>query len=237
LASVGPAVAHPVPRQAHECTVEVRLSPKSVLVQYRLDLDGTTAQLDLKDNLPEDEWRRLDSPRAFYQAFTRVQGPLLADSLNARIDGRKLTLNCVRSGYEILDHLQCNFEFTAPWEVADGAPHRFTFRDANYDQESGRVRVQLRAEEGLALSDALVADEALQSRALLDLRPGDDSRLRRVAATVKLAPAETPPVSSPEPAQDRPVAGGIEWPSVVALLVLLVVGIGAVVRRRLRTLP
>jgi hypothetical protein len=241
LAALSAATGHPVPRQVHECTVQVRLAPKSVVVEYRLDLDETTAQLDLKDNLPEEEWRRLDSPRAFYEAYTRIQGPLLADNLIARIDGRPLTFACTRSGYQLLDQLQCTFEFTARRDVADGLPHQFTFRDGNYDRDSGRVRVRLIPDAGVRWSDVVVADEALQARLPLDLRPGDDARLRQVSATVTSGvPAKPQPTAAaPEPVAARDsgarISNGIDGPTTAALLVLLAVAVGAVVRRRLRT--
>jgi hypothetical protein len=184
LLLVPPAAAHPVPSQAHDCTVEIRLGEKAVVINYRLEIDETTAVLDLSKELSTEEVRKLDTPRACYEALLRVQGPLLAEGFQASVDGRKLSFICTSQRYQVLDHLRCDFVYSAPWSVTDGAPHRFTFRDDNYDQDAGRVRVSLAAEPGLTVADRSAADDALRSRPIIDLKPGDDVRLRRVSATV-----------------------------------------------------
>jgi hypothetical protein len=190
-----------VPSQAHDCTVEIRLGEKTVVINYRLEIDETTAVLDLAKELSTAEVRKLDTPRACYEALLRVQAPLLAEGFQASLDGRRLSFTYTSQRYQVLDSLRCDFVYSAPWSVADGAPHRFTFRDDNYDQDAGRVRVSLTAETGLTLSDRIAADDALRTRAILDLKPGDDARLRRVSATVvrsapsmetTTAPAATP---------------------------------------------
>src|SRR5947208_3553333 len=46
LANSGALQAHPVPRRSHDRTIVVRLSPDSVVVDYRLEVDEFTVVFD-----------------------------------------------------------------------------------------------------------------------------------------------------------------------------------------------
>ena len=44
-----------------------------------------------------------------------------------------------------LGHLRCDFVFEARAKTRPGKPHRFSFREANYELQPGTVRVSLEA--------------------------------------------------------------------------------------------
>lgn len=238
LLLAGAAAAHPVPSQAHDCTVAVRLEETAVVVQYRLEIDETTALLDLTKELSAEEVRQLDTPRACFEAFLRVQGPLLAGNFQARVDGRKLDFRCTRQRYQVLDHLRCDFEYVADWAASGGLPHRFTFRDDNYDQDAGRVRVSLAVGPGLTATDLIAAEPSLLTRPLLDLRPGDDARLRRVSATVTRKPppeAKNAATALATPATGPDEAGPGNTSVVWWVVVVLAAAVGVALRPRSRS--
>src|SRR5262245_36980697 len=86
-----PARAHPVPKDNHDRTVVVRLTPEVVLVDYRLEVDELRAALDL---------RALDKPlpasrHGLPAALADAVADSLADALYAKLDGRELTFRCI----------------------------------------------------------------------------------------------------------------------------------------------
>jgi ABC-type nickel/cobalt efflux system permease component RcnA len=200
----GDLTAHPVPRDNHDRTVVVRLTPEAVRVRYTLDVDEGRAARDLRDvELPG-----VSTPEQFYQAYARHMAPILAGNLAARLNGRPLTFDCVGQGYERLDHLRCEFHFRAAWRLEPGRSHSFTFREGNYDLDDfNRLDVILVAGRGVTISAVTAPDRALRERPPLDRLPGDGERLRRVQATVTLGGddplAESKPTSPPDPEPPR----------------------------------
>ncbi len=187
--------AHPVPKDNHDRTIVVRLTPRAVEVDYTLDLDEGRAARDVA----RAELAGISTPEEFYEAFLRWLAPVLADNLDARLDGKPLAFVCKTKGQTTKDkdgtplaHLRCRYTFEAPWEPAPGRPHAFTFREANYhDDDFSLLNVALEASPGVRLSAVTAPDKALQERPPLDRRPGDGERLRRLSATFTV-PDQTP---------------------------------------------
>ncbi|HEY1378413.1 MAG TPA: hypothetical protein VGF55_16560 [Gemmataceae bacterium] len=196
-ACAAPAAAHPVPNDAHFRTVTVCLRPTELCVRYRLELDQfTTVYKDSRGLIADAEVKRFNTPSAFYGEFTRRLGPLLADQLDAVLNGQPLTLRCVEQRFEVGDHLTCDFLFQTDWSPAAGADHRLEFHDRTYDREQGRVRLSLDEDEAINVRRRTVPSSLLQSRAPTDLRPGDDDRLRMIGATFRVGgPTATGPAA------------------------------------------
>src|SRR5262245_42631257 len=176
--------AHPVPRKSHDRTIIVKLTAEAVVVDYRLEVDEWTAVNDLVALLEREDLAKLNSPSEFYEAFTRVYAPIIADNLTAKLDGRPLGFMCESHKHQVLDHLRCDFIFRAPWKPA--AEGSFAFHEGNYELESGRVNLSLIAEAPLRLVGLIQPDEELKNCPATELRPGDEGRLRKASATVKL---------------------------------------------------
>ncbi len=207
---VRPAIAHPVPKDNHDRTTVVRLTPADVEVAYTLDLDEGRAARDVA----REELAGVSTPEEFHQAFARWLAPILANNLDARLDGKPLTFACAKlaatdqeDGKPLL-HLRCSFLFKAPWEPAPGRAYAFTFREANYHDDGFSIlKVSLEAGPRIRLSAVTAPDRALQERPALERKPGDGERLRKVSATFTVeesaGPGEYKPASTPPPESPR----------------------------------
>jgi hypothetical protein len=109
----------------------------------------------------------------------------------------------------LLDHVRCDFRFRAPWKLTADKPHRFTFRECNYELDSvSTLNVALDGSSQLTLRDVIAPDEALLARPADQRKPGDGERLRKVSATVLAVPTFLPGLAhtalppDPEPARD-----------------------------------
>src|SRR5436305_8956029 len=93
------AEAHPIPRDNHDCTVVVRLTPEAVIVDYRLEVD----ELRAVEDMPREELHGLDPARGFHRAFLDYHAPALGNNLDATLDGKPLTFTCVARRFRLLD--------------------------------------------------------------------------------------------------------------------------------------
>jgi nickel/cobalt exporter len=181
--------AHPVPKQNHDRTIEVRLTPRAVVVKYRLEIDEYRAVQDLE----KEEIARIRNPRDIGRVFLASAASILRNNLIARLDEKELSFHGEgKIDDSVADHLRCDFTFTAPWNPAPGQLHTFTFREANYDSEDfDRIDLTLTADTQLKLQKATAPDQALRERPALERRPGDDDRLRKLSATFTLEGTST----------------------------------------------
>jgi ABC-type nickel/cobalt efflux system permease component RcnA len=150
------ADAHPVPRDCHDRTIVVEVTPEpltrqlAVTVRYRLEVDELTVVLDdmapFRDEVQYDRFK--NKPNEYYAEFTRIYAPLLAGRLDAQLDGRALKFTCAGREHRKTDetgqplgHLRCDFLFraTAPLPRRWGGPQTLTFREGNYELQKGQV--------------------------------------------------------------------------------------------------
>ena len=163
----------------------VHVLPDSVIVEYRLEVDPWTVVFqDLPAVSEQAELRKLSQPREFYATFTRCYAPVLADGLDARMDGRPLLFTCSRHQHQVLDHLRCDFEFQAPWQPA-GGEHQFSLRKGNYEDETALLRLSLTNTPATVFLRKDEPEEALKTRLITELKPGDEERLRVVSASIR----------------------------------------------------
>ena len=202
LIFAAPASAHPVPTDTHIRTITVCVRPTELCVRYRVELDQfTTVFKDSKGLIDETEVKHLNSPAAFYGEFVRRLGPILADQLDVTLDGRPITLHSIEQQFEASDHLLCDFLFQADWTLQANHDYRLRFRDRTYDGEQGRVRLGWDEDPGVTVSARDAPSSILQSRAPIDLRPGDDTRLRTLGLTFRVVQAAASAgIAAPAPA-------------------------------------
>src|SRR5688572_4634282 len=95
LLALAPAAlhAHPVPKDNHDRTLAVHLTPSLVVVDYRLELDGHRAYRDLFDGHRE-ALAGAQTPRQVAAAYCKHFAPLIAANLVATLDGEELTFRC-----------------------------------------------------------------------------------------------------------------------------------------------
>jgi ABC-type nickel/cobalt efflux system permease component RcnA len=187
----GEVRAHPIPKENHDRTIVVWLRRGGVTVDYQLDVDEGRAARDLT----RADLAGVTSLTQFYDAYIRLQAPVLAGNLVARFDGKPLTFTCGPSKYEMpeMGHLACKFRFQASWTPATDRPVPFTFREANYyDDDFSRLELTMQPGAGVELSSVTAPDKSLWERPKLQREPGDSQRLRRLQADVRVS-AEEPP--------------------------------------------
>ncbi len=198
----GSAVAHPVPRDHHDRTIVVGLQADqdgrvTVLVDYRLEVDELTVLLDdmrpFRDEVDPALFRK--KPLAYYGEFARIYGPILAKNLTARINDRVLQFQCVERRPRLTDdkgeplgHLRCDFVFRAAASVTVSADQHLTFSETNYHDQSGKIDLALGETQGLRILGKVVPDQALKNRPAIELRPGDEQKLRSLEARFHLVP-------------------------------------------------
>src|SRR5207245_1747315 len=102
------------------------------------------------------------------------------------LDGQALPLRCVDVQFQVRDSLQCEFIFQADLTPALGRAYRLDVRDDTYPQEPGRVKLSLSEADGIRVTRRAAPSPSLQERAAINLRPGDDERLRSLNATFEV---------------------------------------------------
>jgi ABC-type nickel/cobalt efflux system permease component RcnA len=202
------AEAHPIPKDNHDRTIEVWLRRDAVVVLYTLEVDEGRAARDLA----RSDLAGITSLKEFYAAYTRLQAPILAGNLDARLGGKALTFVCVDKSDQMPEtgHLVCKFEFQAPWSLPDGQPVSFSLREQNYyGDDFSRLQLSLHAGAGVQMSGLKAPNEALWNCPPLERQPGDAQRLRQVSATVTVVPSDAPGEYKPTapPDADPPRAG------------------------------
>jgi nickel/cobalt transporter (NicO) family protein len=176
------------------------------------------------------EFTRLYAPILARKLYATVARSALADSwllrrlavLARRVDldtliekSEPLKFECVKREHRVRDeqgvllgHLRCDFEFRASARLAPGRVHYLTFREGNYLLQNGLIDVSLGHGGGVDLLDSEAPTAELKKRGQTSLGPGDDDRLRSVAATFRtLAPGQAPAPASPkapEPVRPAP---------------------------------
>src|SRR6516162_4718475 len=116
LLAARPAHAHPIAKRAYERTVVVQLTQTGAVVEYQLDLDEATAELDLlavRDKSDLADLRTRDDVR---NAFLRAYAPVIANYMGAELDGDPVEFVCSGQSYEIIDHMRCRFTFHGDWK-------------------------------------------------------------------------------------------------------------------------
>jgi nickel/cobalt exporter len=200
-------LAHPVPKNLHDRVIVVRITPDALLVEFHLEVDEWTVVFkDLPEILKAEELRKLNTPREFYDAFSQNYAAKLAELQVAALDGKELNFTCVKHGYQLKDSLQCDFVFRARWTLSPDKNYRLTYQDITYELEAGRVNLSLAPESALEILERSEPDESLKKRATIDLRPGDDAKLRKLSATFHGKPIEVPELLPMPQAEATPTA-------------------------------
>src|SRR5262249_10920376 len=121
----------------------------------------------------------------FYEAFVTYHAPVFARNLDATLDDRPLTFACDKPEFLVREQvsLHCEFVFRAPWQPAPDLKHKFTFKESNYEQQAGRVRLSLAPSDRIAIDTVSLPSAALQTKPLTALAPGEADRLREESAS------------------------------------------------------
>src|SRR5262249_32190695 len=181
--------AHPIEEKVYDRTIRVLLTDRAVVVEYQLEVNARTAYSDVPDLVSRAELAEISRAEQVYRAFRDGLAPQLAKTLYATLDDRELAFVCTEKKSQLLDHLRCEYRFEASWRPGPGQ-HRLRFREANFEEEKGVIRLSLGPPRGVRLLSRTEPGEALSNRSPLDYRPGDLERLRPAGAVFELAEGE-----------------------------------------------
>jgi ABC-type nickel/cobalt efflux system permease component RcnA len=199
--------AHPIEEKVYDRIISVRLTDSAVVVSYVLEVNGRTAYNDVPDLVSKAELADITSAEQVYRAFLNGLEPQLRKTLYSTLDGKELKFVCKEKQFRVPDHLSCAYRFEAVWQPTAGTRHQFLFREANFEDEKGTVRLSLTPAGEVKLIASTQPDEALLKRNPLDYRPGDQERLRTASAVFELAAtqsAATPTRSASEGTEAAP---------------------------------
>lgn len=198
--------AHPVPKDNHDRTIVLTLTPDAVLVDYRLEVDEFRAVRDL-DGLDLGPIRER---KDIHAAYLRHMTPVIQNNLVVQLDGTELELTCIEKSYRVLDHVRCDFRFRAAWKLVKDKDHAFRFVDGNFHDDSvSAIHLVVTGSPELTLLDVAAPDDELLRRPPDKQKPGDRERLKRVTATVRAVPSFQAGVVRPAlPPDPDPVRDG-----------------------------
>jgi ABC-type nickel/cobalt efflux system permease component RcnA len=208
------ASAHPVPKSNHDRTIVVRLQSGSepgrmrVRVDYRLEVDPATVILeDMKPFRDEIDISQFKSNLDYFKEFTRIYAPILADRLIAHFNGSLMVFVCLERAHtlqdekgEPLDHLRCDFAFTAVLACAPDKENVLTFREANYQEQEGLINLTLVNESQASIIRKVEPDAAVKGRPANERLPGDDAKLRYAEVRFTVGTGLVAREASPAPA-------------------------------------
>jgi ABC-type nickel/cobalt efflux system permease component RcnA len=185
--------AHPLYQSFYDRTVTVRVTERAVVVDYVLEVDSTTVYLDMRHLVSREEMAAINRQEDVFRIYHEKTAPLLLANLDVQLDGKPLTLRCTAQRWNLKDqHPAFEFRLECGYQLSAGSRHRLVVREQNFAEEKGAVRMSLAA-DGVTLHERTQPDKALLARAAIDLRPGDEDRLRTVAATFEVAGQAAPP--------------------------------------------
>jgi ABC-type nickel/cobalt efflux system permease component RcnA len=220
-----PAVAHPVPKENHDRTALVRLTPAGVRVAIRFEVDETMAALDLsRAKFPG--LGRLTTRDQIPELYADYLAGRLPELFQAEIGAVLLPLRVVSKSGRVTDHIRCEFALEAAWPATRRGQEPFIFRDTGWENdEASKVALYLDAGTGIALLTAEVPDAALIARKSSDWGPGDRERRRTLRATFTEQPREPPgryrPGPPPDPEPEKSVdSSGVALPPPLAGVVV-----------------
>jgi ABC-type nickel/cobalt efflux system permease component RcnA len=195
LALASASLAHDIPNQRVDRSIQVTLTPGRLAVDYEVSLAELTLTQELRalaGSLPGGDRSQ------WFERYAEVTGPLDARGLIVSVDKRPLEL--VVRGHQLIveEHPRYTFRFEA--RLPDAGT--LLVRDTNYASSEGTSRLAIRARDGVNLTgDELPGDvEQIPIRPLWELTDLEERRTRIATArfeTIAAAVSSSPSLSAP----------------------------------------
>ncbi|WP_406700842.1 ABC transporter permease [Singulisphaera sp. Ch08] len=143
------ARAHDIPNARVDRSIQVRLRPGRLTIDYEISLSELTLTRDLRDligALPDGD------RRDWFDQYGKVTAPLNAKGLLVSVDGRPLPLRTLGFDLKTEEHPQYTFHFEG-----DIPPRgHLKVQDTNFVSSEGTSRLALRGQEGVVLRGDLL---------------------------------------------------------------------------------
>ena len=169
-----PAIAHDIPRQRVDRTVQLDIEPALLRVEYTLELDDTTIAADFRrlkpGALPPD-------PEEWLNAYGKLVAELLPQAFrlvgpdNEAAEGWKTTR------IEKLREIHTVYEFTYEIPLTATGPWRFS--DQNFRASEGSSRLGIRASGGVQIKSPEPYPESARDKPYQPIWMLDEKALKR----------------------------------------------------------
>jgi ABC-type nickel/cobalt efflux system permease component RcnA len=174
--------------------VDVHLSTDAggqivVEVSYQLEVNQLIALLDAKILLEQRKEEEPGNAQEYYDAFTRLHAPLLADRLYVILDGKSLELSIADRKHELNRKdgtLHSTFLFRGSTQPPAAEQHVLEVEEGAYKEEAGRVLLSLHTDPAIAVLTNNEPSAELKARSPADLKIGDEERMRHGSLTFTL---------------------------------------------------
>jgi len=214
-----PASAHPFPNLRCDRTVHVRISAVFAVVKYTVECNAMTMMIDGNTFLTASDTANVKSIRSDYvPVYAKKKATYLADELIASLDEKELKFRLdkpVEIEFEGDNHIRLRYQFRADISPRPGVRSQFRFEDLNYDGQPGKIALTCDTETGLTVHD-LEEPGGLRGKSQLDLKPGEERKLRTVSAIIEVLAAAKPVVIEAPVTIGEPVIVSGEKPGLVA---------------------
>ena len=208
----GRGATHPVPTLNYDRIVRISLSAKGVRVNYRLEVDDSTIQVDGSQIIKPEDFARLQAvmpdktpTEIGDRAFANTIAEFILDRMQASQDGEPLVFRELKpASRERKDNLILNFTFAADWAkpLAEGQQFHFSMMPEKKDSlhlESGRLNLAFADQQGVVLSQKKEPNPDVEWTSDLDFK-----RAPKMARLVRTASATMSPLqiipTPPQPA-------------------------------------
>lgn len=172
-----PAIAHDIPRQRVDRTVQLQVEPALLRVEYTLELDDSTIAADFRrlrpGALPPD-------PEEWLNAYGKLVAELLPQAFrlvgpdNEAAEGWKTTR------IEKLREIHTVYEFT--YEILLTATGPWRFSDQNFRASEGSSRLGIRASGGVQIKSPEPYPESARAKPYQPFWMLDDKALKRTTS-------------------------------------------------------
>ncbi|WZO99661.1 ABC transporter permease [Isosphaeraceae bacterium EP7] len=233
------ARGHDIPNARVDRSIQARIEPGRLIVEYEVSLAELTLVQDLRGlaEIPPNLDRR-----SLFEIYAQVTGPLNAKGLLVSVDGAEIALKIDRSHVVVEGHPRFEFRMIA------GIPPkgRLRLQDTNYAASEGTSRLAIAGEPGITLTgDELSANVGdIPIRAVWELSDSEEKRTKQVE--VFYVPSQAPgpvrtasnlQVSEQKPPRPEEERGWLSRQTAslldaergwsVAALILIAIGLGA----------
>jgi nickel/cobalt transporter (NicO) family protein len=184
VAVTAPAAAHDIPNAQVDRSIQAKMVPGRLTIDYEVSLAELTLVQDLRGligELPDDD------RRALFDRYGQVTGPLNAKGFLVSVDGRPLTLRFLGFEVAVEEHPRYTFRF----ETALPERGRLSIRDTNYIASEGTSRLALKS-EGLEVrgDDLPPLVQQIPVRPVWQLTDAEERRTKQI--DVDFGPAMSP---------------------------------------------
>jgi nickel/cobalt transporter (NicO) family protein len=131
------SIAHDIPKQRVDRTIQLRFEPNRLYADYLLELDDTTIAADLKRIRPETPLP--PEPEEWLEAYGRLVAPLISRGLLIDGPGIPMTETWRISAISRSREQHTIYEFRFVAELSE--PGDYRFRDENFGTSDGLSRL------------------------------------------------------------------------------------------------